>query len=254
MEIKQNENNKKMGSSLKIEKELLIRWIVDVFLRTIAHYGYWLKEVDHQFGMEVALEIEKEVGETSMAIQLRRLAKLLNIELQNGIPAALYQMDEKQLEGLLDGLCLNWLANDGVWFQAIENRFGMFDAKRCNDTCWTRFSPYEAYRIKTLLSLQEQGGLEALKRALQFRLYARINKQDIVEEKTDSFVFRMIECRVQTSRQLKGLEIYPCKSGSMIEYLTFAETIDPRIRTECIGCPPDPPQPDWHCAWKFSLH
>ena len=74
MEIKQNENNKKMGSSLKIEKELLIRWIVDAFLRTIAHYGYWLKEVDHQFGMEVALEIEKEVGETSMAIQLRRLA------------------------------------------------------------------------------------------------------------------------------------------------------------------------------------
>jgi len=42
---------------------------------------------------------------------------------------------KKQLKELLDALCLNWLANDGVWFQAIENKFNMFDAKRCNDTC-----------------------------------------------------------------------------------------------------------------------
>ena len=162
-------------------------------------------------------------------------------------------MDEKELSELLDGLCLNWLANDGIWFQAIENKFGMFDAKRCNDTCWSRFSPYEAYHIKTLLSLPERGGLEALKTALQFRLYARINKQEIVEEKTDSFVFRMIDCRVQASRKLKRLENYPCKSGSIVEYRTFAGTIDSRIETECVGCPPDPPQLGWYCAWRFSL-
>jgi len=191
MESRQKGINKK-GSSPKLEKELLIRWIVDALRRTMIHYGYWLKEVEYQYGMDVALEIEKEVGETSLTIQLRRLAKLLNIELQNGLPAVLYRMDEEQLEELLDALCLNWLANDGVWFQAIEHKFGMFDAKRCNDTCWTRFSPYEAYHIKTLLNLPEQGGLEALKTALQFRLYARINKQDIVEEKMDSFLFRSI--------------------------------------------------------------
>jgi len=253
MEEREKRNDKKMGPSPKLEKELLIRWIVDALWRTLVHYGYWLKEVEYQYGMEVAFEVEKEVGETSSTIQLRRLAKILNIELENGIPAALYRMDEKQLEELLDALCLNWLANDGVWFQVIENKFGMFDAKRCNDTCWTRFSPYEAYHTKTLLNLPEQGGLEALKTALQFRLYARINKQDIVEEKTDSFVFRMIDCRVQVSRKLKGLENYPCKSGSIIEYRTFAATIDSHIQTECIGCPPDPPQPGWYCAWRFSI-
>jgi hypothetical protein len=101
--------------------------------------------------------------------------------------------------------------------------------------------------------LPKQGGLDALKTGLQFRLYARINKQDIAEEKIDSFVFRMIDCRVQASRQLKGLENYPCKSGSIIEYRTFAETIDSRIQTECLGCPPDPPQPGWYCSWRFSL-
>jgi hypothetical protein len=107
--------------------------------------------------------------------------------------------------------------------------------------------------IKALLGLPRQGGLEALKRALQLRLYARINKQEIVEEKSDSFVFRMIDCRVQSSRRLKGLEDYPCKSIGIIEYRTFAGTIDSRIQTECLGCPPDPPQPGWYCSWRFSL-
>jgi len=253
MEERQKGNDKKTGFSPKLEKELLIRWIVDALRRTLVHYGYWLKEVEYQFGMAVALEMEKDVGETSLAIQMGRIAKLLNIELQNGIPAALFRMNEKQLEELLDALSLNWLANDGVWFQAVEKKFGIFDAKRCNDTCWIRFSPYEAYHIKTLFGLPEQGGLEALKTALQFRLYARINKQEIIEEEIDSFVFRMIDCRVQASRRLKGLEDYPCKSIGIIEYRTFAETVDPRIRTECIGCPPDPPQMGWYCAWRFSL-
>jgi len=108
-----------MEFSPKAGKELLICWIVDAFLRTIVHYGYWLKEVEYQYGMGVTLEIEKEVGETSFAIQLNRLAKLLNIELQNGMPAVLYRIDEKQLVELLDTLSLNWLANDGVWFQAV---------------------------------------------------------------------------------------------------------------------------------------
>ena len=59
MEGGQNRNNKK-GGSPKLEKELLILWIVDALRRTLVHYGYWLKEVEYQFGMEVAHEIEKD--------------------------------------------------------------------------------------------------------------------------------------------------------------------------------------------------
>ena len=68
MESKQKGINKK-GFLPKLEKELLIRWIVDALRRTMVHYGYWLKEVEYQYGMDVALEIEKEVGETSLTIQ-----------------------------------------------------------------------------------------------------------------------------------------------------------------------------------------
>ncbi|MDY6851062.1 MAG: DUF6125 family protein, partial [Thermodesulfobacteriota bacterium] len=34
---------------------------------------------------------------------------------------------------------------------------------------------------------------------------------------------------------------------------TFAQTMDPRIKTECVSCPPDPHPGDYVCAWRFSL-
>ena len=66
-------------------------------------------------------------------------------------------------------------------------------------------------------------------------------------------MFRMDDCRVQSARKRKNLPDYPCKSGGLVEYASFAETIDPRIRTECVGCPPDAHPAEWYCAWKFSL-
>ena len=36
-----------MGFSPKLEKELLILWIVDALRRTLVHYGYWLKRAYH---------------------------------------------------------------------------------------------------------------------------------------------------------------------------------------------------------------
>ena len=242
-----------MESLQQSDKDLLIQWIVDAFRRTLVHYGYWFREVEHQFGPEIAHEVERKAGDSSFRIQWNRIARFLNIELQEGLPAVLYRMEVPQLEELLRLLCLNWLANDGIWFQTVENQIGMSDAKRCNDTCWSRFSPYEAHRIKTLLGLPERGGLESLKKALHFRLYSRINLQQITEETADSFVFRMVECRVQATRKLKGLQNYPCKSGGMVEYRTFARAIDSRIETECVVCPPDPPQEGGYCAWKFQL-
>jgi hypothetical protein len=104
-----------------------------------------------------------------------------------------------------------------------------------------------------MLGLPDSPGLPGLKKALQFRLYAFINEQSFSEETDNSFVFRMNQCRVQNARKRKGLDDYPCKSGGLVEYTTFAETIDPRIITDCISCPPDPHPEDYFCAWKFSM-
>lgn len=63
----------------------------------------------------------------------------------------------------------------------------------------------------------------------------------------------MNDCRVQSARKRKGMENFPCKPVGIAEYAYFAHTIDPRIRTEVISCPPDPHPEGYYCAWQFSL-
>jgi hypothetical protein len=204
-------------------------------------------------GPEKGLEVLHDAFDTSYAIQMKHLSALLGFEMVGTIPKPLLDMDEAALVKLRDRMAKNWLVNDGVWFQAIEQKEGMAEAKRCNDSCWAHFSPFEAYTIKRQLGLPEQPGLEGLKKALGFRVYASINVQSIVAESDTSFVFQMNECRVQQARVRRGLPDYPCKSAGLVEYTYFARSIDSRIQTECIGCPPDDHPEDWFCAWKFSI-
>jgi hypothetical protein len=235
-----------------LEQEDMARFIIDLFHRTMVHYAFWFNEAVHQFGMERALEIMNMAKPKSYEIQMERLAKVLGFEMKNGIPKALLDMPKEDLLGLMKNVGANWLANDGVWFQAVEKTRDMNDAKRCNDSCWGSVSPFEAWSIKKFLGLPEQAGLEGLRKALQFRVYARINTQSIIDEPDGNVIFQMNECRVQSARKRKVLADYPCKSAGLVEYRTFAEAIDSRIRCECIGCPPDPHPEDWVCAWRFS--
>ena len=240
------------GRAEDLSRQELVTLAVDLFRRSALHYGMWFNEVNYQLGLEQALKTEAEVFSKFFPIVMKRLAGAAGFEIQGDIPRTLAEMPREKLLTLLDAVAANWLAGDGIWFQAVEGRQEMFTAKRCNDTCWAKFSPLEAFRIKELLELKEHGGLEALEAALGFRLYSRINQQAI-ERTGDSLIFKMINCRVQYARQRKGLEDYPCKSGGMVEYSGFARTIDPRIKTECIACPPDQHPHEWFCAWKFYI-
>lgn len=242
-----------LNNSTDLNQEDKARLMLDFFHRTMMHHAMWFGEVAHQYGRERALEVMETAWENSYTIQLQRLSKIMGFELTNGLPTALIDQAPKKSDALLSALAVDWLATDGVWFQAVESKYGMMDAKRCNDSCWAQFSPFEAWSVQKLLNLDHRSGLEGLKKALQFRLYAYINKQSITDETADSFVFRMDECRVQVARRRKGMDDYPCKSGGMVEFTEFARVIDDRIQMTCVACPPDVTTDIAFCAWKFSL-
>ncbi len=147
----------------------------------------------------------------------------------------------------------NWLAHDGLWFQAVERRYGIDVAIDADKEAWKYFTVIEAKRIMERLGLDPGGGIPALVTCLQHRLYARLNLQDVIEQGEHRVVFRMLDCRVQSARRRKGLPDFPCKEVGLVEYAEFARTIDPRIGTRCIACPPDEHPEQFWCAWEFSL-
>ncbi|CFX40305.1 Uncharacterized [Syntrophomonas zehnderi OL-4] len=236
-----------------LSQEELTRFIMDMVHRMTVHHTLWFREVEHQLGMNRALDILEETSKKSQDISIKRLGETLGFTVTEGIPQPLLDLPREKLLELSGDIGKNWLAMDGLWFQAVEKTYGMNDAKRCNDSCWHRFSQVEARMIKNFLGLPAQAGLSGLKQALGFRMYARINEQSIIEESPTSIVFQMNDCRVQSARKRKGMADYPCKSAGLVEYSRFAWGIDERIRTECIGCPPDEHPAEWFCAWRFIL-
>ena len=147
----------------------------------------------------------------------------------------------------------NWLAMDGLWFRAVEEAFGLEKAMELDRAIWTGFSRIEAERIRKRLSLPENGGLDALDCALRHRLHALLNPSRIERTSADTLCYFMMTCRTQAARERKGLTRFPCREVGLVEYSVFAETIDPRIQTACIACPPDTRERAFSCGWKFTL-
>ncbi len=162
------------------------------------------------------------------------------------------EMSKEELLKLVEVYAKNWLAHDGSWFLSTEETYGMDTAMELDTKAWDKFAVIEAKRIKREFNLPDNGGLKALERALNLRLYAAINEQKIEWVDDNTLIFKMVKCRVQEARHRKGLPLFPCKSVGIVEFSNFAKTIDPRIKTEVVSCPPDEVK-DFYCGWKFKL-
>lgn len=167
--------------------------------------------------------------------------------------AELLQMDKEVLVDMLEDAAKNWLAHDGLWFQAVEKLVDMQTAIEADRQAWKIFTQIEAKRIMARHGIEPGGGIDALEKALRFRLYARINEQEIYRVDDKTLRFEMKQCRVQVARERKGLPDFPCKSVGIVEYAYFAVTVDPRIRTEVLFCPPDLRPEGCYCSWQFTL-
>jgi len=147
-----------------------------------------------------------------------------------------------------------WLSHDGLWFQAVERRFGIDEAIALDVNAWEKYTVLEAKRIMSLLKIEEGEGLESLEQCLKYRMYAFLNEQEIIRPDEKTLIFRMNKCRVQFTRKRKAMELFKCKPAGLVEYSMFASTVDKRIETRCIGCPPDEvPSDKWYCAWEFII-
>jgi hypothetical protein len=118
-----------IDSPEQLNQNELARFVVDVFRRTILHYGFWFNEVQHQLGMEQALQTEEEVSAQIFPIAIRRLSKVVGFKIENDLPLFLTNMPRKALIELIDAMSVNWLASDGVWFQIVEGKHDMYTSK-----------------------------------------------------------------------------------------------------------------------------
>jgi len=165
---------------------------------------------------------------------------------------AIEKLSREDMLKLIRVYAKNWLAHDGCWFLAAERKYGMDTAMELDAESWRQFAVVEAKRIMKEFGIEANGGLQALARALQFRLYAAINRQEVEWVDDNTMIFRMVECRVQQRRGEKRRPVFPCKSVGIVEFSQFAKTVDQRIETRCLACPPDKVN-GFYCGWEFTV-
>ena len=195
------------------------------------------------------------LGMTELKISGDRFHRIAVFQVPAAVPAppAFAALDRAGLFRALDTFAKNWLAHDGCWFLAVEERYGMETAIELDAASWRRFAAAEARRIMEAFDIPAGGGLDALAHALSYRMYSFVNPSRVERSpEGDVLRFFMETCRVQQTRRRKGLPDFPCRSVGEVEFETFARTVDPRIVTRCLSCPPDPGA-DGHCGWEFRL-
>ncbi len=192
-------------------------------------------------------------------------------------------LDIETLRGVLEDFAKNWLAHDGLWFQAVEKAHGMEAAMAADAEAWGRFAAIEAVRIRKRHSIADGGGLDALAFCLSGRLavrtgcgsgprtsaesdgldglacclsrrmYAVLNRTRFERPNDRTLRFAMVDCRVQDARNRKGMDPFPCKAVGEVEFTSFAKAVDERIAVACITCPPDEHHEGTWCAWEFTI-
>ncbi len=160
---------------------------------------------------------------------------------------------QEDLSQALTDAAKNWVAMDGLWFQAVEQVYGMDAALAIDRGVWEQFAVIEARRIKERLALPEKGGLNALEIAFKNRLVSLLNELEILRPDEKTLLITLKTCRVQAARKRKGMPEFPCRSIGLVEFPVFARTIDARIITECLSCPPETLPRTPYCSWKFTL-
>jgi len=76
---------------------------------------------------------------------------------------------------------------------------------------------------------------------------------EIVRRDQNILIVTIKTCREQAARTRKGMAQFPCRSVGMVEFPVFARTIDARIMTTCLSCPPGTLPGTPYCSWKFTL-
>jgi len=165
----------------------------------------------------------------------------------------LSQFSKDELIKLIEDYSKNCLAMSGIWFQSVEQKFGMDEAVIHETNAWKNYTVAEAKRAKAFLSLPDRAGIEGLAKALKIRFYANIN-EDKIEIDGNTLIYTSVDCRIQTARKRKGMEFHPCKAVGVVEYTGFAKVIDDRFECECLSCYPDITDESCCCKWKFTLH
>ena len=142
---------------------------------------------------------------------------------------------------------------DGLWFLAIEQKYGFDTALEMDIEVWRRFSLIHARRLVKNFAIKEDNPIQAIIKLFEVDPLSNLSKPEIVTLTDNKAVFRCTDCPAQVARLREGKGLFPGKQICLNMYRAYAEVIDPRIEVTCLASPPDVKAPPYWCEWQFEI-
>lgn len=142
---------------------------------------------------------------------------------------------------------------DGLWFLAVEDKFGFETAFELNQVVWRQASPIIGRRLLKTLDIEGDTPLQALFKLIYADPLMYVHRPEVVTLSDTKAVLRCIDCPIQKARIRDGKGVYDGKPGCSLLFESYAEIIDPKINVNCVACAPNPDTPEYWCEWEFEI-
>ena len=142
---------------------------------------------------------------------------------------------------------------DGLWFTAMEEKYGFEATLELDIEVWQRLCQIEAKRVMETFAIREDNPLQAVMSIIELDPLLAIFKPQVVELTDNKAIFRFTDCPPQKARERDGRPPLPCRELDTAIYQAYANAVDPRIKLRCLSCPPDPHPPEYWCEWQFEI-
>ncbi len=143
---------------------------------------------------------------------------------------------------------------DGLYFLEIEKKFGTEAATQIDAKVWEAMAAIEAKGLQKMFDTGENPNIPTIMGLSRLTSWALDQPFKTVEISADKAVLSINRCRTQEARLKKGLDEFPCKRVRWGYLRNFAETLNQRVKVNCLVCPPDSHPKDLWCQWEFKLH
>ena len=142
---------------------------------------------------------------------------------------------------------------DGLWFLAIEQKYGFDAAMEMDIEVWRRFSSIHGRRVIRTFTIKEDTPVRTLIKLVQADPLMAVQKPEVVTLTDDKAIFRCMDCPTQVARIKDGKGVFPGQPVCQAMYTAYAEAIDPRIKITCLASPPDTENVPYWCEWQFEI-
>jgi len=156
-------------------------------------------------------------------------------------------------EKLVEVSSRSLITMDGLWFLAVEQKYGFDAALELDEEVWRRLGSIQAKRVVKNFAINEDSPIQTLIKALLVDPVFPIFLPEVPVLSDNKAIFRCTDCPPQKARIRGGKGEFPCKPVGIAFFASYAEAIDPGIKLSCLTCPPDAHPPQLWCEWQFEV-